>query len=410
MASHVNCQFRICALVAVSCLAPHGASGAPAIPGAQQVEESPLQRGQQVARAVATVTGTAISPILGVCILGAYSFWKTPSPERAALPFYCSPYFWIPLALLAILVLLKDTIGAAAPLLKKPLDAIEILIVNKAAFLFAVLPVVWHEAAAITPAIPPITLLPHWEAQAVQASSAGALLATGATPVILAAVAFTVWLTGHALDVLALLSPIPWLDAVFKACRALLLLIVGTLAALSPRSAMLLSLLIIAVSLLCFWWALRLAVFGAVFAWDILRSHLLGQRRDPSPDREVLAFTAHAIGGLRKRSFGALRRARDGTLEFAHRPVGIGFRSAIRLQDPERYEVSRGLFFPCLLVRGKSGRDYRFQFRLLPRYTGYEREICDVLGLGGVRDLRVPSEVRGAWNWLRGSVANVKAA
>jgi hypothetical protein len=53
--------------------------------------------------------------------------------------------------------------------------------------------------------------------------------------------------------------------------------------------------------------------------------------------------------------------------------------------------------------------DYRFQFRLLPRYAGFEREIREVLKLGGVRDLRVPSELQSAWNWLHGTVARVRA-
>jgi hypothetical protein len=145
-------------------------------------------------------------------------------------------------------------------------------------------------------------------------------------------------------------------------------------------------------------------VFGVVFAWDMLQTRVFGHRRDPSLDGEVLGFTAQAIGGLRGRSFGALKIASDGSLEFSHRPVGIGFRTSVKLQNAGKYEVGRGFFFPCVLGPGKSGANYRFQFRLLPRYAGYEKEIREVLGLGGVRDLRVPAEVRSAWNWLRGTV------
>ena len=151
-------------------------------------------------------------------------------------------------------------------------------------------------------------------------------------------------------------------------------------------------------------------MFGAIFAWDILRSRLFGLRRDPSFDGEVLGFTAYTIGGLRKRSFGALRTAPDGSLEFARRPVGIGFRSAVRLQSSEKYEVGKGFIFPCLLMPEKNGKDYRFQFRLLPRYAGFEEEIRNVLRLGGVRDLRVPSELQTAWNWLHGTVARARGS
>ncbi len=312
--------------------------------------------------------------------------------------------------------MLKDTIGSAVPLLKKPLDAAEILVVNKAAFLFAVLPVMWHQAASVSRLQPALTSLPAELFSSVHAAAPGAPAAAGAgIPMVFAVitgavVALAVFLTGHALDVLALLSPIPLLDVFFKASRVAVFLAVGILTALNSRAALVISLIVIGVSLLCFWWAFRLAVFGAVFAWDILRSRLFGMRRDPSLDGEVLGFTAYAIGGLRKRSFGALRLASDGSLEFVHRPVGIGFRSAVRLQSPSKYEVGKGFIFPCVLAPETTGKNYRFQFRLLPRYTGFEYEIRDLLKLGGVRDLRVPSELQTAWNWLHGTVDRVKAA
>ncbi len=213
MTGRVTC-IRIWTLLAVSCVAmPCMAAATEPVAGAP---DSPLERGQRVARAVATVTGTAISPLFGVCVLGAYTYAKTPQPNRAALPVYCAPVFWIPLAILVTLVMLKDTVGSAAPLLKKPLDAIEILVVNKAAFLFAVLPVVWHEAAAISNLRPPGGLLPEsFLAVVPTVYAAGPGASTpggGAIPIALAAitgvgVAFAVWLTGHALDILLSVAP-----------------------------------------------------------------------------------------------------------------------------------------------------------------------------------------------------------
>ena len=335
---------RIWTLIAVAFVTPAMAAPAP-------VDNSPLERGERITRAIATVTGTAISPLFGVCVLGAYTYAKTPAPERASLPFYCAPVFWIPLAVLVLLVLFKDTLGSAVPLLKKPLDAVEILVVNKAAFLFAVLPVMWHEAGAVSHPL-------------VQSVPMGLLSTAGAAgtgiPMVFtvaagAVVAFVVWLTGHALDVLALLSPIPLLDLVLKACRVAIFLIVGILTALDWRIALVVSLIVIGVCALCFWWAFRLAVFGAIFSWDLLRSRLLGRRSDPSLDGEVLGFTAYPIAGLGKRSFGALRIGSDGSLEFVHRPVGIGFRSTVRLQSSEKYEVGKGFIFPCVLVPRPDG-------------------------------------------------------
>jgi hypothetical protein len=413
MAARVTWRIPILTLLAVSFAALPAMAVAPKDTPAP--DSTPLERGERVARAVATVTGTAISPLFGVCVLGAYTYVKTPLPNRANLPFYCAPAFWIPLAILVTLVMLKDTVGSAAPLLKKPLDAVEVLVVNKAALLFAVLPVVWHEAAAISNwhasgGLLPVGLLATVNAAPATSGASGSAIPMALAVVTGATAALAVWLTGHALDVLALLSPIPLLDVLFKASRVAVFLIVGLLAVFYSRAALLVSLVIIGICLLSFWWALRLAIFGSVFAWDIVRARLLGRRRDPSLDGEVLGFTAYAIGGLRKRSFGALRIAADGSLEFAHRPVGIGFRSAVRLRSPERYEVGKGFIFPCVLAPGKTGSNYRFQFRLLPRYAGFEEEIRKVLGLRGVRDLRVPSEFQSAWNWLHGIVARAKVS
>src|SRR5271169_2959587 len=148
MADRVTGRIRICTLLAISLLAPLQIAAASTDPAAGAPTAEPLERGQQIARAVATVTGTAISPLFGVSVLGAYTYLKTPPAARASLPFYCSPVFWIPLAVLVTLVMLNDTVGSAAPLLKKPLDATEIPVVNKAALLFAVLPMVWHQATA----------------------------------------------------------------------------------------------------------------------------------------------------------------------------------------------------------------------------------------------------------------------
>jgi hypothetical protein len=84
-----------------------------------------LNRGQQISTAVAAVTSTAISPLLGVCILGIYDYARAAPEARATLPFYSRPHFWIPISVLLLLIFFKDSIGSTVPLMKKPLDAIE---------------------------------------------------------------------------------------------------------------------------------------------------------------------------------------------------------------------------------------------------------------------------------------------
>jgi hypothetical protein len=82
MAARITWRIPIWTLFAVSYvvlpdMAAASAESPPTAPG-----ETPLERGRRVATAVATVTGTAISPIFGVCILSAYKYVRTQPPNR----------------------------------------------------------------------------------------------------------------------------------------------------------------------------------------------------------------------------------------------------------------------------------------------------------------------------------------
>src|SRR6185369_14670248 len=87
--------------------------------------------GLAAAQAISTITGVAISPLLGVSGVGAYKWFKAPPEKRAGLAWYAQPWFWVPALLLVLLALIKDTFGTALPTaVKKPFDVAE-LIENK---------------------------------------------------------------------------------------------------------------------------------------------------------------------------------------------------------------------------------------------------------------------------------------
>src|SRR6185295_4281527 len=80
-----------------------------------------------IATALSTITGIAISPLLGTSGYGAYK-WFTAKDDaaRAALPWYAQVKFWLPALLLVGVCAAKDTFGAMIPTgLKKPLDVLE---------------------------------------------------------------------------------------------------------------------------------------------------------------------------------------------------------------------------------------------------------------------------------------------
>ena len=69
--------------------------------------------GQPVAVAISTVTGIAISPLLGTGAYGAYQ-WMSAKDEaaRAALPWFAQISFWLPALLLVGVCAAKDALGA----------------------------------------------------------------------------------------------------------------------------------------------------------------------------------------------------------------------------------------------------------------------------------------------------------
>src|SRR6478736_176741 len=96
------------------------ATSAPAAP-AKPAEKTP---GLEIAALLTQVTGVAISPLLGVSAIGAYRWVQASTPEeKARLPWYSSPAFWLCGLLLVGAVAAKDVAGATLPPgWKKPLD------------------------------------------------------------------------------------------------------------------------------------------------------------------------------------------------------------------------------------------------------------------------------------------------
>src|SRR4051812_30078379 len=71
--------------------------------------------GAEFAHNLSVLTGVAISPLLGTGAYGAIKYWKSPAAQRAQLPWFAQPWFFVPALLLVGLCLLKDTAGTALP-------------------------------------------------------------------------------------------------------------------------------------------------------------------------------------------------------------------------------------------------------------------------------------------------------
>jgi hypothetical protein len=375
----------------------------------QAVPSSDRSPASSIATSISTVTGIAISPLLGTGAYGAYQYFAADTPERkAALPWYAKVTFWLPALALVGVCACKDSLGAVVPPgLKKPLDVLE-TVENKASALVA--------AGAVVPlTMDTLSKLVTTHAQAHGAASGLAMMTLGTLdlhwflnvltiPFGIAMFAI-VWMASHAINVLILLSPWGAIDAALKGTRTALLGLLTLTATINPWVGAALSLVVILVAYLVAGWAFRLTVFGSVFCWDFF-THRKG-RFSPAKTGGNRLFSGALLTKLKVpvRTYGDLSMDADGKAwTFSYRPWLIGAVRTVRV-EPESSEVAKGMFFSTL--RDKEGT----LFLLPPRYRDHEEELLSIYAIqGGVR----PAGLLKAWGALKelfsGSAARQQVA
>jgi hypothetical protein len=318
------------------------------------------------------------------------------------------PKFWILVSILLLLILLKDTLGGFLPLIKKPLDAIEVLLLNKASLVLIAIPAMIDQVTRVfgsTSILQGFVQFGRMIEPVVYAAPTGGTHADGISGSIVAffaivlglAVTVAVWLAGHAMDVLGLLSPFPFVDLLLKCARAAVLLGIVITTTIDRQAGAIVSLIIIIICFVVFRWTFRLALLGSVFAWDVLR--MVAGRRDAATSEEVAvwAFATAEVRDVPNRTFGKLALRPDGGLEFRHRLFGVKRLWPAQLGNAGRYEIGRGLLSPDIISAEPGDEKCRVMFKLPPRYCGSEEAIRAGLGLAAVRDTRLPEGLRKAW-------------
>lgn len=388
--------YLLLALSLTLVLAPF-AFAATAAPAAASSDRSPVG---PLATAVTTVTGIAISPLLGTGAYGAYQ-WMAAKDDaaRAALPWYAQWSFFGPALLLVGACAAKDALGAVVPPgLKKPLDVLE-TIENKATGLVAAGAVVPFTMSALS------NMVLGGKTGALDgaglATDGLAMIQVGAmdfTPVLnLLTVPFgiavfvVVWMASHAINVLILLSPWGAIDAALKGMRTALLGLLTLSATINPWVGAVLSLVVIVVAWLVAGWAFRLTIFGSVFCWDFFTRR--SARFSPSENDNRL-FSGGDLPGVPVRTYGRLVQRTEGGLEFFYRPwLYLPEKKAQVPVANAQIAIGRGLFFSTVNVA-----DAGTLFVLPPRYRGHEDVLVRAYQLGGgVRE----AGLRKAWSVMR---------
>jgi hypothetical protein len=370
------------------CLRAAGA-GTPAEPAASTNAVAP---GTELAHTISEITGVAISPLLGVSAVGAWTYFHARTPQQLArLPWFAQRWFWIPAFVLVTACFLKDTVGIAAPrLLKKPLDVADAL-EHKISGLIAI--------GAFVPLI--VAVFPPAQPDAARLGQNGLLAAIdlswlGNGMLVPAAmlVFFIVWLASNAINVLLLLSPFRVVDAALKGFRLWVLLTVTATAFVNPWLGAVCALVVIGIAYCIAGWSFRLSHFGLAFVWDFVT-----RRRDRFvPDQSTnRMFLARKINKVPARTYGKLLRDAKGSLVLIHRPWLVLRERALTLPEGS-YAISRGLLYSQIMRVG--GRGLTSALLLPPRYRGHEEELVPIYGLAGVRE----AGLRAAFRWLKESL------
>ena len=366
----------------------------PAKPGSSPnaVGKEKKPPGVEVAQTLSMVTGVAISPLLGVGAVGCYRYWHAPEEKRAALPWFAQPWFWGTALLLVLLVGLKDVLGTTLPTaLKKPFDVAEVFESKISALVAtgAFVPIAASICQAFTGdecglGLPGLAM--------IDASPLYNLLIVPVAMVVF----LVVWLAGHAINVLVLISLFGTVDAALKSFRAFLFSSVFLTSWMNPYFGAMWAVVIILVSYLLAGWSLRLSVFGSVFAWDLLSF----RRARFHPDaKENWMFTARRIEKTPIRSYGRVARDEQGRLVLTYRPWLV--LPARQLVLPAgRYFVGRGLFYPE--IRRVEGEEATGLLTLPPRYRTHEEEVTQIYSLTPVEDIGLRKGFKAIWAWLKG--------
>lgn len=357
--------------------------------------------GLEAAQAISTITGVAISPLLGVSGVGAYKYFKTAPEHRAKLAWYAQPWFWVPALLLVAVAFVKDTFGTALPTaVKKPFDVAE-AIENKISGLVA--------AGAFVPLIAAIFGSLGGDDSALYSDAGLAIINVSALFNVLtipfAIAAFVVvWMVSHVINVLIIISPFTTVDAALKSFRAFILSTVAGTAFIDPYVGAIWSLLIVATCWFLSGWAFRMMTLGTVFTWDIISFRSSRFKVDAA---ENWVFTGREIDKTPIRTYGRLARGAKGELTLTYRPWLFLPKRILTLPEGS-YAVGKGLFYSEIIKL--DGGESTTTMTLPPRFRSHEEELSSIYMLSGVQDIGVVKGFKAVWSWMTGKETAAVAA
>lgn len=361
--------------------------------------------GVKLAEGVSQLTGVAISPLLGVSVVGGWNYLRTEEADRHRLPLICHPAAWITGLIVLLICFFKDSLGNFLPsFAKKPLDLIELFEDKFSAIIASV-------------GFVPFLVQQYSENQlSVPAPSAGSALSADylavTSPSLVAVIPpvwfllpialtgfLVVWIVSHAITVIATLSPSRILSIFLKVSRLALLGIMSALYLISPVIAAVLAVVIIAICCFLAPRAFRFSVFGTVISTDFLHSLIWKKTYDPEKLRCFLARRGNA--SMKARSFGRISLKGD-RVTFHRRRWFVGREQELLLPEDQQLVITKGFPFPVIQMRESEKDSWVTIIHLLPRFRHRVEELSETLGLE-IQDHPAVRGLKASAQWCRES-------
>jgi hypothetical protein len=387
------------------CAAPGRAVEQPSPPSASRL----LLNGELIATEISKVTGCAISPILGISVLGAYTYYTTPAADRGRLPWHAVPRFWVPLLVVLLGIILKDSAKIALPkIIMTPLDAAETLLEKNTSAVLALIVLLTSitgrgldqlqlTASSFSPSIPACAHAAVETAQQAVPNLAGAI-ELGALILVVTVVYTVVWIVSQSFNILIFLCPFSSIDLLLTLGKnSVLALLLGAFL-FHPFAGLMVALMIFLISFFFFSWSFRFMLFGTLIALDLLRGPA---RILPADTREIPVFSCRELKEAPAMSYGWLRRRGD-SLVFTYRPWLFLRPHAIPLPNScAEYSLGQSNYSALLIREHATAGSYTALCRLRPRYNSHEQRIAELLGLNGVSDLKRGKPLQKGLSWFR---------
>jgi hypothetical protein len=364
--------------------------------------QGPESQATVLAESLSQLSGVAVSPLLVFSTIGAHRYFFPPAGEsEASRPLHARPWVWIPFMVMLALCSLTSLTSLALPsTVNSVIEAVRYVQEHMIGLLAAgmLIPTLSKSmvAAGVGVGVGSAGVV---ETGVMQAGFLAGLNEISIQILLLTSF-MAVRVVSLVVDALILISPIAAVDTMLRTFRTSVVVVGGGVSVWLSQSSLgsvILLALMLALIVTCFLiggWCVRLNLFAASFAWDMLT--LRGHRIRPEAER-IRAFTSCKSLGVPVRTRGELSVS-GAALEFHWRPWFVLSPRRVGLPT-DSVVLVRGILLHS--VAWPDGGDPIGRLTLPPRYWRHHQAVAERMGVE-VTDGSILRGLRAGWQFIVG--------